>query len=84
MAHDFPFSTSRECNCRSNVRHVLNEFYAAVMFHIYWIWKTECKTIKDSGFLIKGNMALTLKQYLSLSLSFSLSLSLFFFFFFSS
>lgn len=44
---------NKECNCRSNVRHVLNEFYAAVMFYIYWIWKTECKTIKDSGFLIK-------------------------------
>ncbi|KAK7021789.1 ELMO domain-containing protein 3 [Halocaridina rubra] len=44
---------NKECNCRSNVRHVLNEFYVAVMFHIYYIWKTECKTIKDSGFLIK-------------------------------
>ncbi|CAL4246181.1 unnamed protein product, partial [Meganyctiphanes norvegica] len=43
----------KECNSRGNVRHVLNEYFAAVMFHIYWIWKTERKTIKDSGFLIK-------------------------------
>lgn len=44
---------NKECNSRGNVRHVLNEYFAAVMFHIYWIWKTERKTIKDSGFLIK-------------------------------
>ncbi|XP_042880854.1 ELMO domain-containing protein 3-like [Penaeus japonicus] len=44
---------NKECNSRGNVRHVLNEYFTAVMFHIYWIWKTECKTIKDSGFLIK-------------------------------
>ncbi|XP_076038904.1 ELMO domain-containing protein 3-like isoform X2 [Oratosquilla oratoria] len=44
---------NKECNSRGNVRHVLNEFFSAIMFHIYWIWKTEHKTIKDSGFLIK-------------------------------
>ena len=54
---------NRECNSRGNVRHVSNEFFAAVMFHIFWIWKTEKKTIKDSGFLIKGtDKCLTIKH----------------------
>ncbi|RXG61844.1 ELMO domain-containing protein 3 [Armadillidium vulgare] len=44
---------NKECNSRGNVRHVLNEFFAAVMFHIFWIWRSEHKTIKESGFLIK-------------------------------
>lgn len=44
---------NKECNSRGNVRHVLNQFFTAVLFHIFWIWKTESKTIKDSGFIIK-------------------------------
>ncbi|KAK4325033.1 hypothetical protein Pmani_004344 [Petrolisthes manimaculis] len=44
---------NKECNSRGNVRHVLNQFFTATLFHIFWIWKTECKTIKDSGFIIK-------------------------------
>ena len=49
------FQLNRECNSRGNVRHVLNEFFTAVLFHIYLIWRTQNMTIKDSGFLIKGN-----------------------------
>ena len=33
----------------------LNTFYAALMLHIYKIWKTQNKTIKDSGFVLKGD-----------------------------
>ena len=44
----------RECNSRGNVRHVLNEFFAAVLFYIYHIWRTQRKSITDSGYLIKG------------------------------
>ena len=38
----------------SSVWSAFNFFYVAVMFHIYKIWKTEHKTIKDSGYVLKG------------------------------
>uniref|UniRef100_A0A6A7G7A0 ELMO domain-containing protein 3 n=1 Tax=Hirondellea gigas TaxID=1518452 RepID=A0A6A7G7A0_9CRUS len=44
---------NKECNSRGNVRHVLNEYFAAVLFYIYHIWRTERKSITDSGYLIK-------------------------------
>ncbi|XP_018016715.1 uncharacterized protein LOC108673401 isoform X2 [Hyalella azteca] len=44
---------NKECNSRGNVRLVVNEFFAAVLYHIYHIWRTERKSITDSGYLIK-------------------------------
>ena len=38
----------------NSVWSALNFFYVAVMYHIYKIWKTEYKTIKDSGYVLKG------------------------------
>ena len=39
----------------NSVWSALNFFYVAVMFHIYHIWKVEHKSIKDSGYVLKGN-----------------------------
>lgn len=33
---------------------VLNEFYVATYLHLYQLWKTQQKTIADSGFVLKG------------------------------
>uniref|UniRef100_A0A096LU79 ELMO domain containing 3 n=1 Tax=Poecilia formosa TaxID=48698 RepID=A0A096LU79_POEFO len=45
---------SKECNRRQQVVGVLNEFYVATFLHIYQLWKTQQKTIADSGFVLKG------------------------------
>lgn len=45
----------RECNERLQVIEVLNEFYVAVFFHLLNIWTSQHKTIKDSGFVLKGD-----------------------------
>ncbi|XP_067879519.1 ELMO domain-containing protein 3 isoform X2 [Heterodontus francisci] len=45
---------SRECNRRQQVIGVLNDFYVAAFLHLYQIWKTQHKTISDSGFVLKG------------------------------
>ena len=39
----------------NSVWSALNFFYVSIMFHIYKIWKDEHKTIKDSGYVLKGN-----------------------------
>ncbi|XP_034025769.1 ELMO domain-containing protein 3 isoform X2 [Thalassophryne amazonica] len=44
---------SKECNRRQQVVGVLNEFYVAAYLHLYQLWKTQQKTIADSGFVIK-------------------------------
>lgn len=44
----------RECNRRQQVVGVLNEFYVATFLHLYQLWKTQQKTIADSGFVLKG------------------------------
>jgi len=51
-----------------------NYLYAAIMFHIYYIWKSQHKTISSSGFVLKdaelfgrkdpGNMMKQLQSYL--------------------
>lgn len=45
---------TRECNRRQQVVGVLNEFYVATYLHLYQLWKTQQKTIADSGFVLKG------------------------------
>ena len=35
----------------------VNEFYASLMLHIFNVWKTH-KTIKDSGYVLKGKVSL--------------------------
>lgn len=44
----------RECNSRNSVIEVLNMFYVAVLVFILKVWISEKKTIKDSGYLLKG------------------------------
>ncbi|XP_069070348.1 ELMO domain-containing protein 3 isoform X2 [Pleurodeles waltl] len=44
---------SKECNRRQQVIAVLNDFYVATFLHLYHIWKTQKKTISDSGFVLK-------------------------------
>ncbi|XP_008334744.1 ELMO domain-containing protein 3 [Cynoglossus semilaevis] len=44
---------SKECNRRQQVVGVLNEFYVATYLHLYQLWKTQNKTIADSGFVLK-------------------------------
>lgn len=48
------FVHTRECNRRQQVVGVLNEFYVATYLHLYQLWKTQQKTIADSGFVLKG------------------------------
>ncbi|EMP28561.1 ELMO domain-containing protein 3 [Chelonia mydas] len=45
---------SRECNRRQQVIAVLNDLYVATSLRLYVIWKTQQKTISDSGFVLKG------------------------------
>ncbi|XP_031452906.1 ELMO domain-containing protein 3 [Phasianus colchicus] len=44
---------SRECNRRRQVIAVLNDLYAAAFLQLYRVWKSQHKTIADSGFLLK-------------------------------
>uniref|UniRef100_A0A2D4FBZ5 ELMO domain-containing protein n=1 Tax=Micrurus corallinus TaxID=54390 RepID=A0A2D4FBZ5_MICCO len=44
---------SRECNRRQQVIAVLNDLYVAVFLRLFNIWKTQQKTISDSGFILK-------------------------------
>ncbi|XP_059515279.1 ELMO domain-containing protein 3 isoform X2 [Myotis daubentonii] len=45
---------SRECNRQQKVIPVVNSFYAATFLHLAHVWKTQQKTIADSGFVLKG------------------------------
>ncbi|XP_060107199.1 ELMO domain-containing protein 3 [Heteronotia binoei] len=44
---------SRECNRRQQVIAVLNDLYVAIFLRLYNVWKTQQKTISDSGFVLK-------------------------------
>ncbi|CAL8249940.1 unnamed protein product [Boreogadus saida] len=44
---------SKECNRRQQVVGVLNEFYVATYLHLFQLWKTQQKTISDSGYVLK-------------------------------
>ncbi|EDO31128.1 predicted protein, partial [Nematostella vectensis] len=44
---------NKYCNSRRQVIHTFCEFYAAIFFHIYQVWKHQHKTISDSGFVLK-------------------------------
>lgn len=48
----------RECNRQQKVVPVVNSFYAATFLHLAHVWKTQQKTIADSGFVLKGMLAL--------------------------
>lgn len=48
------FAPIRECNRRQQVVGVLNEFYVATFLYLYQLWKTQQKTIADSGLVLKG------------------------------
>ncbi|PNJ31348.1 ELMOD3 isoform 12 [Pongo abelii] len=45
---------SRECNRQQKVIPVVNSFYAATFLHLAHVWRTQQKTISDSGFVLKG------------------------------
>ncbi|EDV22691.1 uncharacterized protein TRIADDRAFT_28208, partial [Trichoplax adhaerens] len=49
---------TRECNRNGNVINVFCEFYAAVFYYMYQLWKKQKKTIADAGFLINGKYCL--------------------------
>ncbi|XP_058523668.1 ELMO domain-containing protein 3 isoform X2 [Ochotona princeps] len=44
---------SRECNRQQKVFPVVNSFYAATFLRLAHIWRTQQKTISDSGFVLK-------------------------------
>nr|BAB15195.1 unnamed protein product [Homo sapiens] len=44
---------SRECNRQQKVIPVVNSFYAATFLHLAHVWRTQRKTISDSGFVLK-------------------------------
>lgn len=49
-----PLPPARECNRRRQVIAVLNDLYAAAFLQLYRVWKSQHKTVADSGFLLKG------------------------------
>ncbi|XP_069816791.1 ELMO domain-containing protein 3 isoform X1 [Dendropsophus ebraccatus] len=53
---------SRECNRRQQVFAVLNDLYVAIYYHLYYVWKTQNKTISDSGFILKEVEVLAKKK----------------------
>ncbi|XP_043392464.1 ELMO domain-containing protein 3 isoform X3 [Chelonia mydas] len=53
---------SRECNRRQQVIAVLNDLYVATSLRLYVIWKTQQKTISDSGFVLKDLEAFAKKK----------------------
>lgn len=52
FVHHLP--SCRECNRQQKVIPVVNSFYAATFLHLAHVWKTQQKTIADSGFVLKG------------------------------
>ncbi|XP_060043306.1 ELMO domain-containing protein 3 isoform X2 [Erinaceus europaeus] len=44
---------SRECNRQQKVVPVVNSFYAATFLRLAHVWRTQQKTISDSGFVLK-------------------------------
>nr|XP_020018963.1 ELMO domain-containing protein 3 isoform X3 [Castor canadensis] len=53
---------SRECNRQQRVIPVVNSFYAATFLRLAQIWRTQQKTILDSGFVLKDLEALAKKS----------------------
>lgn len=53
---------SRECNRRQKVIPVVNSFYAATFLHLAREWRTQQRTISDSGFVLKDLEVLAKKS----------------------
>ncbi|XP_069350093.1 ELMO domain-containing protein 3 [Eulemur rufifrons] len=53
---------SRECNRQQKVIPVVNSFYAATFLHLAHVWRTQQKTISDSGFVLKDLEVLAKKS----------------------
>ncbi|XP_031238080.1 ELMO domain-containing protein 3 isoform X2 [Mastomys coucha] len=53
---------SRECNRQRTVIPVVNSFYAATFLHLARMWRTQKKTIFDSGFVLKDVEAVAKKS----------------------
>uniref|UniRef100_A0A9L0IVT6 ELMO domain-containing protein n=1 Tax=Equus asinus TaxID=9793 RepID=A0A9L0IVT6_EQUAS len=53
---------SRECNRQQKVIPVVNSFYAATFLRLAHIWRTQQKTISDSGFVLKDLEVLAKKS----------------------
>lgn len=45
----------RQCNRRSGVVSVVNDLYVGAFHQFYMIWRTQYKTIADSGFVLAGD-----------------------------
>ena len=54
------YNIFRECNRRGSVIDVVNDFYTGLYLQMYQVWKTQGKTISDSGYVIKGRILYTL------------------------
>ncbi|XP_030888842.1 ELMO domain-containing protein 3, partial [Leptonychotes weddellii] len=53
---------SRECNRQRKVIPVVNSFYAATFLRLAHVWRTQEKTIADSGFVLKDLEVLAKKS----------------------
>jgi hypothetical protein len=50
------FSCFRECNHQQLVVQVVNQFYVAVFHHLLHVWTSQRKTMRDSGYVLKGSV----------------------------
>ncbi|XP_029088583.1 ELMO domain-containing protein 3 isoform X1 [Monodon monoceros] len=53
---------SRECNRQHEVVPVVNSFYAATFLRLAHVWRTQHKTISDSGFVLRDLEVLAKKR----------------------
>lgn len=53
---------SRECNRQQKVIPVVNSFYAATFLRLAHVWRSQQKTISDSGFVLKDLEVLAKKS----------------------
>jgi len=53
---------SRECNRQRKVIPVVNSFYAATFLRLAHVWRTQQKTVADSGFVLKDLEVLAKKS----------------------
>ncbi|XP_023395155.2 ELMO domain-containing protein 3 isoform X1 [Loxodonta africana] len=53
---------TRECNRQQKVIPVVNSFYAATFLRLAHVWRTQQKTISDSGFVLKDLEVLAKKS----------------------
>uniref|UniRef100_A0A452SU60 ELMO domain containing 3 n=1 Tax=Ursus americanus TaxID=9643 RepID=A0A452SU60_URSAM len=60
--HAPPSSCCRECNRQQKVIPVVNSFYAATFLRLAHVWRTQQKTIADSGFVLKDLEVLAKKS----------------------